>query len=262
MSSPNPYTPPYTGANPFLHQTFPLSQSLGPSHPSQAPLAPSSSQVSNLNSRPGHPQLHPEPSFTPATVEPPRKRPRRHLSEEEERLYNLARLSDADAWSYSDIDILAAFETRCESKVYGHFVKSVSRTESGGTRRLTIMLACKHGDPRHLTHARERCKQGSGTSNLVSAVRACDARRQHASQAKDVPGYTLAHHRMLIVIRCARRKRSFRSVQDAEYLEELQLVAQDPTISVPCERTIQRDTERLYEGLAPSLTAYFKVSRD
>ena len=71
--------------------------------------------------------------------------------------------------------------------------------------------------------------------------------------------YTEARHRALIAVHCAARKRSFNSVADPEHLEELQLVSQNLNVAVPSPHTVQRDVERLYEGFAPLVTAYFKV---
>ncbi|KAI0080772.1 hypothetical protein K474DRAFT_1589311, partial [Panus rudis PR-1116 ss-1] len=99
----------------------------------------------------------------------------------------------------------------------------------------------------------------NGTSNLVNAVRACDARRLGAAEAVVLPKYSEIRHRLLIALRCCLNKRSFASMQDLLYHEELRLVSGNPSICVPAEHTIQRDIERLYEGLGPSLTAYFKV---
>ncbi|KAH9935413.1 uncharacterized protein B0H18DRAFT_833547, partial [Fomitopsis serialis] len=63
----------------------------------------------------------------------------------------------------------------------------------------------------------------------------------------------------VIAVRCAAQKRTFNSVADPEYLTEMQLVSGNPDIRLPSPHTVQRDVERLYEGMAAQLTSYFQV---
>ncbi|KAI0721755.1 hypothetical protein C8Q72DRAFT_743994, partial [Fomitopsis betulina] len=70
------------------------------------------------------------------------------------------------------------------------------------------------------------------------------------------PQYTEAHHRALISVHVSAHKCSFLSVEDPEYIEELQLVSQNQNIKVPSEEMVWNDVETLYEGLAPCLSAY------
>ncbi|KAI0326823.1 hypothetical protein GY45DRAFT_1258217, partial [Cubamyces sp. BRFM 1775] len=100
-----------------------------------------------------------------------------------------------------------------------------------------------------------------GTSNFSKTARACDRRRgKEPSASPALPEYSQARHRAILATQCAARKRSFRSVEDPEHLEEIKLVCQqDPSVKVPSQETIRDDVERLYEGLAPLLSAYFQV---
>lgn len=69
--------------------------------------------------------------------------------------------------------------------------------------------------------------------------------------------YSETLHRVIIAVRCAVYKRPFNMVADPPYIHELQLLL--PNIRVPAPITVQRDVERLYEGTASLVTAYFKV---
>ena len=65
--------------------------------------------------------------------------------------------------------------------------------------------------------------------------------------------------RALTAVLCAARKRSFQSVTDKEFVQLLRHVSGNPNLCTPSEHTVQRDVERLYEGIAPLVTSYFQV---
>lgn len=150
---------------------------------------------------------------------------------------------------------------RSHAACYSHYIKSIHRETVDGEVVLSLRLNCKYNDPAHKPHTRERAKLKQGTLNFRGSALLCDRRHgKGPSRQLTVPQYTEARHRAIIAVHVSARKWSFHSVEDPEYYEELQLVSQNPNIKVPSQETVRDDVERLYEGLAPCLTAYFEVS--
>ncbi|KAI0727718.1 hypothetical protein C8Q72DRAFT_743469, partial [Fomitopsis betulina] len=100
-----------------------------------------------------------------------------------------------------------------------------------------------------------------GTTNLLNAAHKCDREWSDAiaveNKGEGSRTYSETLHRVIIAVRCAVYKRPFNMVADPPYIHELQLLC--PGICVPAPNTVQRDVERLYEGTASLVTAYFKV---
>ena len=150
---------------------------------------------------------------------------------------------------------------RSHATCYSHYAKSIHRETVCGKVVLSLRLDCKYNDPEHRPHLRERAKLKQGTSNFRASALVCDRRHgKGPSEQLTVPQYTEARHRAIIAVHVAARKRSFHSVEDPEYYEELKLVSQNPNIKIPSQETVRDDVERLFEGFAPLLTAYFEVS--
>ncbi|KAH9884326.1 hypothetical protein C8Q73DRAFT_625428, partial [Cubamyces lactineus] len=103
-------------------------------------------------------------------------------------------------------------------------------------------------------------KLKDGTTNFLNTARSCDQQRGIGpSPLSPLPPYTEARHRALIAVHLSARKRPFHSVEDPEYGKELRLVSQNRSLRTPSQETVRDDVERLYEGFAPRLTAYFEV---
>ncbi|KAJ7911010.1 hypothetical protein B0H13DRAFT_1615091, partial [Mycena leptocephala] len=94
-----------------------------------------------------------------------------------------------------------------------------------------------------------------GTKNLQRSMEQCCRKRGVAADVDSSKGaqqdlfrsisrYTLAHHRALIALRCARSHRPFNSVKDELYLEEVELLR--PGTHVPSPSTVSRDVQTLY----------------
>lgn len=150
--------------------------------------------------------------------------------------------------------------------MWSHYDREVQKYFKDGKPRITILYRCRHGHPEHTTvHRCDRSKHSQGTTNLRDAAIRCDKRRLNGKTSLvpatpgEVPVRSEAMLHVLTAVLCAARKRSFQSVTDKEFVRLLQHVSGNPTLCTPSEHTVQRDVERLYEGMAPLVTAYFKV---
>ncbi|KAI0662355.1 hypothetical protein C8Q70DRAFT_555332 [Cubamyces menziesii] len=242
----------HTGAphTPYYTLTWnPLAFEPPPSLNSSSFILSRDSSFSSLSSTPGSPSPNPPtggpaarpssqaPLCSPASIEVTRKRNRTSLPQgtaRDRELHALWQLSDAELAQKDDSLILETIEHRLRSTCYDHYLKTVERRMVAGSVVLCLKLECN--------------------------ANRCNTRRGKGPQpATNIPPYSEPRHRVLVALRCARRKRSFLSVEDPEYLDELKLVSQNALIKRPSQTTVRDDVERLYEGLAPYLAAYFQV---
>ncbi|KAI0041494.1 hypothetical protein FA95DRAFT_1468683, partial [Auriscalpium vulgare] len=107
-----------------------------------------------------------------------------------------------------------------------------------------------------------------GTKNLLRNIQQCEKRRGVAAGSNSSAGaqqtitnavsaYTPARHRALIAMRCAHSKRPFRSVLDAHYQAEVELLR--PGTILPAPSTVSRDVQAIYDKGADAVKAYFLV---
>ncbi|CAE7107559.1 unnamed protein product [Rhizoctonia solani] len=191
-----------------------------------------------------------------APNEPVRQRLKRHKG--------INALSDAEAEKHSDTDILNAFKQTLRSPIYGHYVPRLERHYDGlgNFSRLVIRFECIHDNPDHSPICRGRLRSSEGTHNLIEAAKACDRQRgviqpcyPQASGAATVK-YSVARHRAILALRCARNHRSFESVVDELHREEVELLR--PGTTLPSSATTSLDTKRLYGGIAKDAALYLQ----
>ncbi|KAF8593292.1 hypothetical protein BDV93DRAFT_461514, partial [Ceratobasidium sp. AG-I] len=104
-------------------------------------------------------------------------------------------------------------------------------------------------------------KTGNGTQNLLSSAKTCDSRWGVPTEASSLNNYfstySVAKHRTLIAIRCAQSKRSFNSIADDLYRQEVELLR--PGTSLPSPQTVSRDMQVIYSTAAAGVKEYFQV---
>ncbi|KAF5325785.1 hypothetical protein D9611_000913 [Ephemerocybe angulata] len=170
---------------------------------------------------------------------------------------NLRNLSDADAWKFSDDEIIDAAFSGLKSTAYQHYNISLDRASDGTV--LTFVFTCKVDPTHHSPHYRPRMKTSSGTGNLVAGINACNQRRgistSSSTSGSHVP-YTQANHRALLAMRCATNMRPFNFVQDPMYRAEVDMLR--PGTSIPDPTTVSRDVKLLYEKMSIHVGKYFK----
>ncbi|QRW00786.1 hAT family dimerization protein [Ceratobasidium sp. AG-Ba] len=184
------------------------------------------------------------------------RRPRRH---------GLNALTDIEAWSYSDDEIIAASFSTWRSQAYKHYKVYLERRrdEQGNPKLLMYRFECKHSRPSHLPQYRERMKTGNGTRNLQDTADTCNARwgvtDSPKSSSNFFDGYSEARHRVLIALRCAQNKRAFNSVSDRLYRQEVEMLR--PGTTLPSPITVSRDMQVIYANSANGVKEYFKNIR-
>ncbi|KAF8835609.1 hypothetical protein BDN67DRAFT_912737 [Paxillus ammoniavirescens] len=103
---------------------------------------------------------------------------------------------------------------------------------------------------------------GDGTSNHLNAAKRCDRRRGVEILTKkgsefSLP-YSVAAHRAIIALRCAKNQHPFNMVKDKYYLMEVEML--QPGTVVPHPTTVSLDIKDLYKALAVDVREYFIVS--
>ncbi|KAF9792012.1 hypothetical protein BJ322DRAFT_980034, partial [Thelephora terrestris] len=103
-----------------------------------------------------------------------------------------------------------------------------------------------------------------GTSNLERSRRKCMQQRgANENPIPDVPQpppltYSQPKHHALIAARCASSKRSFNSVADPYYIQEVEMLC--PGTKIPSPATVSRDINMMYKFGAEVVHKYFSVS--
>ncbi|KAF8595924.1 hypothetical protein BDV93DRAFT_455826, partial [Ceratobasidium sp. AG-I] len=102
---------------------------------------------------------------------------------------------------------------------------------------------------------------GNGTQNLLSSAKTCDSRWGAPTEASSLNNYfstySVAKHRTLIAIQCAQNKRSFNSVADDLYRQEVELLR--PGTSLPSPTTVLCDVRVIYASAATGVKEYLQV---
>ncbi|QRV87680.1 hAT family dimerization protein [Ceratobasidium sp. AG-Ba] len=191
-----------------------------------------------------------------APTEPPRQRVKRHKG--------LNAMTDAEAEKFKDIEILGAFKQTLRSSVYEHYVPRLERHFDGlgNFDKLVIRFECKHDNQDHSPVCRDRLKSGDGTRRLIVSAQACDRQRgvtQPASQLRDTEAatqYSEARHRAILVLQCARYRRSFESAVDDLHREEVDFLR--PGTSLPTSATLSTTAKHLYSDSARDAALYLQ----
>ncbi|RXW13602.1 hypothetical protein EST38_g12250, partial [Candolleomyces aberdarensis] len=171
-------------------------------------------------------------------------------------------LSDIDAWSYSDDEIIDASFAGLKSPAYAHFDITLKRLteDNGEPKELVFIFTCKTDPAGHSAHRRPRKKTSSGTGNLVAGMNACLKRQGLdlvvvSASASTIP-YSPENHRTLIALRCAANMRPYNSVQDPLYAAEVEMLR--PGTKIPDPTTVSRDVQLLYQEISKCVCQYFK----
>lgn len=132
----------------------------------------------------------------------------------------------------------------------------------GEPERLVIRFNCKYHSPYHFPPLRDRSRTCDGTRNLLVSARACDAARGVSVSLSDeecetVAPYSVARHRAILAIRCARDRRSFESVVDDLHWQEVQLLR--PGTELPCSATVSNDVRHIYEDASVTAAQFLQV---
>ncbi|QRV99835.1 AC transposase [Ceratobasidium sp. AG-Ba] len=178
------------------------------------------------------------------------------------RRQGLDALTDIEVWSYNDDEIINASLGAWRSSVYKHYDSYLDRIydEHGSPSRLVFRFECKYKHPSHSVQFRDRMRTGDGTRNLRTTAQTCDARwgvtQSLAPQSHYFSSYSEARHRVLIALRCAQNKRSFNSVDDDLYKQEVHLLR--PGTILPSSRTVSRDTQVLYACSSDGVKSYYQ----
>ncbi|QRV82979.1 AC transposase [Ceratobasidium sp. AG-Ba] len=178
------------------------------------------------------------------------------------RRQGLDALTDIEVWPYSDDEIINASLGSWRSPVYKHYNPYLDRIydEHGNPSRLVFRFECKYKHPSHSAQFRDRMRTGDGTRNLRTTAQTCETRwgvvQSSVSQSQYFSGYSEARHRVLIALRCAQNKRSFNSVADDLYRQEVDLLR--PGTIVPSPMTVFRDTQVLYACSSDGVKTYYK----
>jgi hypothetical protein len=109
---------------------------------------------------------------------------------------------------------------------------------------------------------------GHGTQNLNRGVDACNrhcgvtnSSSSHAGAQQTlthtVSTYTPSCHHALIAMWCIALKRPFQSVEDAYYLEEVEML--QPGTVMPSKSTVSRDINAIFQQGSVHVRDYFEV---
>jgi len=154
-----------------------------------------------------------------------------------------------------------------KSPVYSHYNVTLRRDfdddDEDSPSTMFFVFTCKTDLARHKPHLRPREKTSEGTANLKLGAEKCDERNGvvGAASALDTgsiaPTYSVAAHRALIALRCAKNHRPFNSILDEDYQTEVQMLR--PGTVLPHPITVSRDIRVIYVETAKKVRDYFKV---
>lgn len=148
------------------------------------------------------------------------------------------------------------------SDAYEHYDITLQRefNNSGGPLSLTYVFTCKSYPQAHKAQLRPRSKTGEGTSNLVRTMNIC-LEAQGITPLRNtnttIP-YSVAAHRALIAMRCAKNSRPFNAVLDEDYIAEVAMLR--PGTILPSPITVSRDINEIYLEMSHHVKSYFSVS--
>lgn len=273
-----------SAAGDWRASTAPIPQDYGPSagYPIP-PVSTASFYASSSRSSSSAPSILRSLSSTPfepsppAVIISPTKKRRRGKS-----TYTLSDLDDRAAWTSSDEAIIgesafsvvylhdliqtrsAASKSSWRSPAYSHYNISLQRelVSGGAPSTLTFVFTCKI-DSEHKPHYRPRMKTSEGTTNLQTGIALCNARRgvriNSAQPSENQPlVYSVAGHRALIALHCARSNHPFNAICDEDYQREVQMLR--PGTILPSPHTVSRDIRAIYIEMSKHVREYFKVT--
>ncbi len=157
---------------------------------------------------------------------------------------------------------MASTSTWC-STVYDHFTIILRREldERNKPKALSFVFTCKVDPAHHPFHIRARMSTGHGTKNIQDAVKACNKRVLGVTGTTVVRStgqpYSLAAHRTLIALRCAKNHCPFNFVLDEDYCVEIEMLHPGTILSGP--QTVSCDIKSIYAEMSKNVQNYFKV---
>jgi hypothetical protein len=154
-----------------------------------------------------------------------------------------------------------------KSPVYSHYNVTLRRDVDDDNEEsplaMFFVFTCKTDPAQHKPHFRPREKTSEGTANLKLGAEKCNERNGLVGAAlvlddrSTAPAYSVAAHRALIALRCAKNHRPFNSILDEDYQMEVQMLR--PGTILPHPITVSRDIRTIYVEMAKKVRDYFKV---
>jgi hypothetical protein len=151
-----------------------------------------------------------------------------------------------------------------KSSVYSHYNVSVRHDfhDDDSPSLMVFVFTCKTYPDQHKPHYRPRGKTSEGTANLKLGADKCNDRNGVVGGAlesnSNTPTYSVAAHRALIALCCAKHHRPFNSILDDDYQLEVEML--HPGTIIPHPSTVSRDIQTIYIEMAKGVRDYFKVS--
>ena len=112
-------------------------------------------------------------------------------------------------------------------------------------RSMVFVFTCKSDPTVHKPHYWPCEKTSEGTANLKLGAEKCNEQNGvvvatgPAGRNNAAPTYSVAAHRTLIALRCAKNHRPFNSISDDDYRTEVQMLR--PGMVLPHPSTVGRD---------------------
>ncbi|KAG9080749.1 hypothetical protein FS749_007915 [Ceratobasidium sp. UAMH 11750] len=179
----------------------------------------------------------------PAPEEPVRRRLKRRKG--------LSAMSDLEVRNVAEREeIIESDRKNWRSPAYDHYTVALEEHFDGlgEFTKFVFRFDCKYDSPHHPSQFRDRLRTGDGTQNLLNTARACDRQRGILipADASLYPAlsYSMARHRAILALRCARDRRPFESVVDELHQQEVELLR--PGTQLPSLATVSEDIRRIY----------------
>jgi hypothetical protein len=130
---------------------------------------------------------------------------------------------------------------------------------------MVFVFTCKSDPTQHKPHHRPCKKTSEGTANLKLGAEKCDEQNGVVAVAMEPDGngvasaltYSVAAHRTLISLHCAKNQWPFNSILDDDYQMEVQMLR--PGTVLPHLATVSHDIHTIYIKMAKRFCDYFKV---
>src|ERR1700720_3696633 len=127
---------------------------------------------------------------------------------------------------------------------------------------LSFVFSCKVDPAHYPANIRARMSTGHGTKNMQDGVLACDKRVGTVTDTTTIKStgqpYSVAAHRTLISMRCAKNHHHFNSVLDEDYQTEVEMLC--PGTILPGPQTVSRDIKSIYAEMSKNVWNYFMVT--
>ena len=146
--------------------------------------------------------------------------------------------------------------------MYSHYNVSIrcDLDDDNSPANMVFVFTCKTDPDKHKPHYRPHEKTAEGTANLKLGAEKCNERNGVSTESISTgaaPTYSVAAHRALIALRCAKHQRPFHSVLDDDYQMEVEML--QPGTTIPHPITVSRDIHTIYIEMAKRVRDYFKV---